>query len=255
MRRTGDFGRGGFIYDFGQNIVGRVRVKLRAPRGTLIQIRHAERLDDDGELYTANLRKAAATDLYTCSGNPDGEAFEPRFTFHGFQFAEVSGHFADAAIEDVTAIVLASALTGDRRVPLRPSVAQSAAEQHSVEPTRQFRRRTDGLPATRRTPRLDRRCTGVRAHRRVQSRRRGVLRKVAGRSDRCAVRQRHGSAARAGTAAAHDHARRRRSGVVRCHRDLSVDDLPLLRRQTPARASLRCDEGVRRQHRERAFRR
>jgi len=110
-RRAGDFGERRLIYDFGQNIVGRVRIKVRAPRGTLIQIRHAERLDDRGELYTANLRKAAATDLYTCAGNPDGEAFEPRFTFHGFQFAEISGHFAASAIEDVTGVVLASALT------------------------------------------------------------------------------------------------------------------------------------------------
>ena len=67
-RRSGDFGVRRLIYDFGQNIVGRVRIKVRAPRGTLIEIRHAERLDDSGELYTANLRKAAATDLYTCSG-------------------------------------------------------------------------------------------------------------------------------------------------------------------------------------------
>ena len=57
-RRTGDFGVRRLIYDFGQNMVGRVRLKMRAPRGTLVQIRHAERLDERGELYTANLRKA-----------------------------------------------------------------------------------------------------------------------------------------------------------------------------------------------------
>ncbi len=186
VRRSGDFGARRLIYDFGQNIVGRVRVKLRAPRGTLIQIRHAERLDDNGELYTANLRKAAATDLYTCSGNPDGETFEPRFTFHGFQFAEVSGHFADAAIEDVTASRARFGADGNRRVPLRPSVAEPASEQHPVEPARQFRRHPDGLPATRRTAWLDGRRAGIRAHRRVQSRRRGVLLQMAGRSDRCA---------------------------------------------------------------------
>jgi alpha-L-rhamnosidase len=110
-RRAGDFGARRLIYDFGQNIVGRVRMKVRAPRGTLIQIRHAERLDDAGELYTANLRKAAATDLYTCSGDSAGEVFEPRFTLHGFQFVEISGYFAESAIEDVTGVVLASALT------------------------------------------------------------------------------------------------------------------------------------------------
>ena len=189
----------------------------------------------------------------TCTrvrGNPDGEEFEPRFTFHGFQFAEISGHFAASAIEDVTGDRARIGADGDRRVPLRPSVAESAAEQHPVESTRQLRRGTDGLPATRRTAGLDRRCAGVRAHRRVQSRRRGVLHEVAGRSDRRTIRQRNRSAARADAAAADDHARRRRARVGRCNRDLSVDDLPVLRRQTPTRAPLRCDESVRRQHRE-----
>ena len=109
-RRDGEFGGRRLIYDFGQNMVGRVRLKIRAPRGTLIQIRHAERLDERGEPYTANLRSAAAIDLYTCCGDPGGEVFEPRFTFHGFQFIEVSGHFAESAIEDVTGIVLAAVL-------------------------------------------------------------------------------------------------------------------------------------------------
>ena len=49
-RRTGDFGVRRLIYDFGQNMVGRVRLKIKAPRGTLVQIRHAERLDERGEL-------------------------------------------------------------------------------------------------------------------------------------------------------------------------------------------------------------
>ena len=110
VRRRGEFGVRRLIYDFGQNIVGRVRLTVRASRGTLIEIRHAERLDERGELYTANLRKAAATDLYTCAGDPGGEVFEPRFTFHGFQFVEVSGHFDESAIQDVTGVVLASML-------------------------------------------------------------------------------------------------------------------------------------------------
>ena len=138
---------------------------------------------------------------------------------------------------------------GDRRFRVRPSVAESTAEQHPVESARQLRRSTDRLPATRRTTRLDGRRTGVRAHGRVQSRRRRVFREVAGRSDRRAVRQRNRSAARTGAAAAADHARRRRARVGRRNRDLSVDDLPLLRRQARARAPLRRDEGVRRQHR------
>ena len=108
-------GRRRLIYDLGQNMVGRVRVRVSAPRGTLLQIRHGERLDDAGELYCANLRGATATDLYTCAGHADGELFEPRFSWHGFQFVEISGHFAPDAVEAVHGIVLGSALaqTGD----------------------------------------------------------------------------------------------------------------------------------------------
>ncbi len=110
IRRRGDLGAVRLIYDFGQNLAGRIRLRVRAPRGTSFEIRHAERLDASGELHTANLRKAAATDSFTCAGATEGETFEPRFTFHGFQFVEISGQFDPAAIEDVTAAVLSSAL-------------------------------------------------------------------------------------------------------------------------------------------------
>jgi alpha-L-rhamnosidase len=109
-QRSGDFGARRWIYDFGQNVVGRVRLRLRTRRGTQIEIRHAERVDEHGELYTANLRNARAVDYYTCAGTTDGEAFEPRFTCHGFQYVEIKGHFEDDSIESVTAQVLSSAL-------------------------------------------------------------------------------------------------------------------------------------------------
>jgi alpha-L-rhamnosidase len=110
LRREGPFGERRWVYDFGQNVVGRVRLTVRARRGTQLHIRHAERLDAKGELYTANLREARATDYYTCAGEADGETFEPRFTFHGFQFVEIAGHVEAGAIESVSAVVLSSAL-------------------------------------------------------------------------------------------------------------------------------------------------
>ena len=110
-RRMGEQGQLRLIYDLGQNVVGRVRLQLRAPRGTLVQIRYAERLDECGELYVANGSRAGAADLYTCGGDPDGEIFEPRFVLHGFQFVEVCGRLNAADVEAVTAIVLGSALT------------------------------------------------------------------------------------------------------------------------------------------------
>jgi alpha-L-rhamnosidase len=104
-------GPGRTVVDFGQNLVGRVRLTVRgAGPGHRIVLRHAETLTDDGELYLANLRRAEATDvLVTSGGNGDGtETFEPRFTFHGFRYAEIDNHPGTLAAEDVTARVVQS---------------------------------------------------------------------------------------------------------------------------------------------------
>jgi len=84
-------GPGRFIYDFGQNLVGGVTLSVRAPSGTTVTLRYGEVLDDKGGVYTENLRAARATDQYTCRGAADGETWTPRFTYHGFRYAEVSG--------------------------------------------------------------------------------------------------------------------------------------------------------------------
>jgi alpha-L-rhamnosidase len=80
---------GTWIYDLGQNISGWVRLKVEAPAGTRIQLRHGERLNPDGTLYTENLRRAKATDTYICRGG-GVETYEPHFTFHGFQYVELT---------------------------------------------------------------------------------------------------------------------------------------------------------------------
>jgi alpha-L-rhamnosidase len=101
---------GGYLTDFGQNLVGRVRLRLgNAPAGTRIQIRHGEMLDD-GQLYTANLRSAEATDVVITAG-PDGpDWFEPRFTTHGFRYAEVTGWPGELESTDLVAQVMESDL-------------------------------------------------------------------------------------------------------------------------------------------------
>jgi alpha-L-rhamnosidase len=95
------------IYDLSQNFTGRVRIRVKGPRGSHFKIRHAEMLQDDGELYTTNLRSALCTDQYTARGDEDGEIWEPLFTFHGFRFVEVFGVKEDCSCE-VTGIVLNS---------------------------------------------------------------------------------------------------------------------------------------------------
>ena len=79
------------IFDMGQNMVGNVRLHLRGPRGTVVRLRYAERLNPDGGIYTENLRNATVTDYYTLSGKGD-ESYMPSFTFHGFRYVEVVGY-------------------------------------------------------------------------------------------------------------------------------------------------------------------
>jgi len=106
--------RGPWVFDLGQNMVGRVRLKVRGEAGTTVTLRHAEMLNPDGTLYTENLRSARATDRYTLRG--DGiEVYEPRFTFHGFRYVEVSGLGGELGADAVTGVVLHSDMppTGD----------------------------------------------------------------------------------------------------------------------------------------------
>ena len=96
------------LIDFGQNISGRLRVEASGAAGTTISIRHAEVLDEEGELYTRNLRSAEALDTYTFRG-AGIETFEPRFTYHGFRYAEIDGLSGTLEPAQVTALAISSA--------------------------------------------------------------------------------------------------------------------------------------------------
>jgi alpha-L-rhamnosidase len=89
------------LLDFGQNLVGVVRLRATAAAGTRVTLRTAEVLQD-GELYTRPLRDALSTDVYTFAGRTEGEEWAPRFTFHGFRYVEVDGWPGDldAAVAD-----------------------------------------------------------------------------------------------------------------------------------------------------------
>ena len=87
--------------DFGQNLVGVLRITVRGARpGAEIVVRHAEVLGPDGRLFTQPLRTARATDTYIARGD-DVETYEPRFTFHGFRYAEIDTAGADIGVEAV----------------------------------------------------------------------------------------------------------------------------------------------------------
>ena len=96
------------LLDFGQNLVGRLEIRVGGPAGHTVTLRHAEVLEQ-GELSTRPLRRAAATDRYTLGGT-GVETWQPSFTFHGFRYAEVENWPGEFHPSDVEAVVVGSDL-------------------------------------------------------------------------------------------------------------------------------------------------
>lgn len=103
---------GARILDFGQNLVGRVRIRVTGSRGTTVTLRTAEVLQE-GEIYTRPLRSARSSDAYTLAGLQGGEEWEPRFTFHGFRYVEVSGWPGDLDADAASGALIARVLHTD----------------------------------------------------------------------------------------------------------------------------------------------
>ncbi len=103
----GTFDSSRHVFDLGQNMVGWVRFKGRAPTDTTITLRFAEVLNPDGTIYTTNLRTARATDYYTFKADEE-IVWEPRFTFHGFRYVELSGYPGEVSRDTITGVVLHS---------------------------------------------------------------------------------------------------------------------------------------------------
>lgn len=98
---------GQWTFDLGQNMVGVVRLKISAAAGTTITLRHAEMLNPDGTVYTTNLRGAPSIDTYVCKGGGT-ETWQPKFTFHGFRYVELTGLSSKPPLDAVTGIVIGS---------------------------------------------------------------------------------------------------------------------------------------------------
>jgi alpha-L-rhamnosidase len=99
---------GVYVVDMGQNMVGWCRARLRGKAGATITLRHAEMLNPDGTIYTTNLRNAGQTDRYTPRSDGE-ETYEPRFTYHGFRYVEITGLAGKPAIDAIVGRVANSA--------------------------------------------------------------------------------------------------------------------------------------------------
>jgi len=97
-----------YIFDMGQNFAGVAKLKIKGDAGDTIVMRYSEMLYPDGSLMTKNLRMARAKDTYILKGDPEGEEWIPDFTYHGFQYVEVSGLKEKPDTGLITGIVLGS---------------------------------------------------------------------------------------------------------------------------------------------------
>ena len=91
-----------YIIDFGQNMAGWVKFRVKGAEGRKVTLRFAESLQADGSIFTTNLRDAKSTDTYILRGEGI-EEWEPRFIYHGFRYIEVDGYPGTPAKSDFTA--------------------------------------------------------------------------------------------------------------------------------------------------------
>ena len=105
--------KGSLVADMGQNMVGWIRLKVTGSKGSVITLRHAEVMDKYGEFYIENLRAAKCQLIYTLAGTGE-EIYEPRFTFMGFRYVEITGFPGELTADNLTGVVIHTdmALTG-----------------------------------------------------------------------------------------------------------------------------------------------
>ena len=92
--------------DFGRNFAGWCRLKVHAAPGTRIEMLFSEIRYADGSANQENLLGETAMDAYIAKGDPDGEIFEPHFTYHGFRYVEIRGLPYEPEPDTLTGIVL-----------------------------------------------------------------------------------------------------------------------------------------------------
>lgn len=102
--------QGDTVLDFGQNLVGVVRMKVQGKAGDTVTLIHTEELDKDGNfMMSITGNNKDQTDIYVLSGEGE-EVFEPEFTYHGFRYVKVVGYPGKAKPDDFTAVVIGNQL-------------------------------------------------------------------------------------------------------------------------------------------------
>lgn len=89
-----------FVFDLGQNIAGWVRMRVEGAAGTEVRLKFAEKIHPDGTIDPSSARAAVQEDRYILKGEGP-EVLEPHFTYHGFQYIQVTGYPGTPTLESL----------------------------------------------------------------------------------------------------------------------------------------------------------
>lgn len=95
------------VYDMGQNFAGWVKIKVRGRKGTKLHLRYAEDINEDGTINPTSNEHAKAEATYILKGG-GAEVYEPRFTFYGFKYVEISSDTQLPEIKNIEGCVVHS---------------------------------------------------------------------------------------------------------------------------------------------------
>lgn len=101
-----------WIVDFGQNIAGWVQIKVNEKEGQVVQLALTEALTQKGDDIFLGSTGGGANGMrqllkYICKGGGT-ETWEPKFTYHGFRYAEITGISTAPDSTNIKAIVVAT---------------------------------------------------------------------------------------------------------------------------------------------------
>ncbi len=100
---------GVYVYDFGQNLAGWAELRVSGPRGAAVKLRYSELVYPNGMINRANLRQAKSRDIYILRGGGP-EVYQPRFTYHGFRYVELTGYPGTPGLDTLRARVVHTAV-------------------------------------------------------------------------------------------------------------------------------------------------
>lgn len=104
-----------WVFDLGRNISGWAKLKVSGPSGTEITLKYAEKVEKDGSIDQSNIdvfikSGECQTDKYILKGGVT-ETWEPRFTYHGFQYVQMEGFPGTPTLENLCGHIVHTAFS------------------------------------------------------------------------------------------------------------------------------------------------